>query len=1206
MLGTERKVTDEQQNKAHRAASDIRGRKNKLKRQENARQTISEGHRPKHPSKAFAVNSVVRARRILQVEANTAQKAAKLPYKHQFGDYPPPDSIAIIGASGVGKTTLVKTLVRCIVGTTLTTVAGPITLVASKTKRLTLFDVPSNLPAVIDAAKMATLVLIVVDATKGLEAPHYEYLNVLQSTGFPRVYTVFTHLDLIKNVNVLNQTKTRLRERIWKELEPGSRVFYMKGLHYNKAYLKNDAQLLIRIIAQQEHKLGLRWRDSHGGILVDRIEDLTDPGLLSADKELNKLVKHTIAFFGYVRGTYLDAKQMFYMPGGGTLSIESITKLPDPCECVEQMKKRESNQISQRRLGSRVRSIYAPFCNDGDIFYDKDGLWFNVHNTEASTKPSLKTTEDLPRGLQMLQELAELDVAAVPEPGIQLLDDAEESLGSISVPSSAPSEDSIDENPFIPHQNEGNTEERAMEQELVDGQLEESSEGREDVDLDRVKVELHGRQEDYSLEDHDEEERDETVLKEDEEEDREQEEIESEKTESIWSHDAYHSTDSLLYKSVKLVTSEGAGRDLMDMVYNLNRLNAIAQTTRKAVLPTGSRALRTRAQLRSLFDEGEDTYGDDQEAELDVYSIFLTNESRLAGIPLKGYEGLRDVSNVIPETTTYERDCPLLLSHEMRVSGLIVRDLDMRRIKNSFVTGDWSLANVLDDVLKGQEFVGKPITASEGLQVADDGVLEIGYEPGEKEPQAPTNKEETATAEVDRIVQDLAPDNSYLEKKKEALEAEERRNRELQNFDDEYRFAPGTYVRVVAKDLDDEFTSGYKTINPIVLGVTLPGEQQYAYITAKIKKHRWHAKILKTGNPVFVTCGWRRFQTIAYFAMEQQGSVQSINSGEALESGRYRMLKYTPENMYCYCTFWGPVVPAGTGVAMFDTFEETQKSFRISATGIVINTSSEHKVYKKLKLIGRPARILKGTAFITGMFSSRLEATAFIGAGLKTVSGIRGIIKKAERVPEGNVRAKFEDRIATTDIVFMRMYVPIKIIKFCNEFLDHYYGSGQTGPRLRTIAELRHANNIPIPINPDSIYTQKTPRKVAPFIASEHEKEIYQSLPRNLLRSLPFKHQHEIMVARQEPEKIKDPYLRSLTIPDKREHARDEIIKDLTLIRGEQQRLAEEQAREEEKKRKAKEDEHSAYLRLLSKDVRARKRIIRQQLEDKKLRKHKV
>lgn len=1199
MFGTERKVTDEQQNKAHRSASDTRGRKNKLKRQGNARQTISEGHRPKHPSKAFAVNSIVRARRILQKEADVAQKAARLPYKHHFGDYPPPDSIAIIGASGVGKTTLVKTLVKCIVGTTLTTVAGPITIVASKTKRLTLFDVPSSLPAVIDAAKMATLVLIVVDATKGLEAPHYEYLNILQATGFPRVYTVFTHLDLIKNIKALNQTKTRLRERIWKELEPGSRVFYMKGLHYNKAYLKNDAQLLIRIIAQQEHKLGLRWRDSHGGILVDRIEDLTDPGLLSADKEMNKLVKHTVAFFGYVRGTYLDAKQMFYVPGGGTLEIESITKLPDPCECVEQLKKRESDQTSQRRLGARVKSIYAPFCNDGDIFYDKDGLWFNVHNTDVSAKPDLKKTEDLPRGLQMIQELAELDVATVSEPGLQLLDDAEGSLDSISIPSGAPSEDSIDENPFLPPTNEKNQEEHA--QELLDEQLEESSEGRDDVDLDRVMVELHERQPTDSSEEHDEEE---TMLEDEEEE--EEEKIDSENTENIGSHDAYHSPDSLLYKSVKLMTPEGAGRDLMDMIYNLSRLDTIAKTTQKAVLPTGSKALRTRAQLRSLFDDGEDTYGDNQDTELDVYSIFLADEERLAGIPIKGYEGLRDLSTVVPEVTTYETNYPLMLSHEVRVSGLIIRDLDMRRIKNSFVTGDWSLANVLDDVLKGQEFVGKPSSASEKLRVADDGVLEIGFDPEEKEMPAPANKEKTATAEVDQIIQDLAPDNSYLEKKKEALEAEEKRNRELKNFDDEYRFAPGTYVRVVVNNMDDEFTSGYKTTSPIVLGVTLPGEQQYAYITAKIKKHRWHTKILKTGNPVFVTCGWRRFQTVAYFAMEQQGSVQSVNSGEALESGRYRMLKYTPENMYCYCTFWGPVVPAGTGIAMFDTFEETQKSFRINATGIVINSSSEHKVYKKLKLIGRPARIVKGTAFITGMFSSRLEATAFIGAGLKTVSGIRGIIKKAERTPEGNVRATFEDRIAPTDIVFMRMYVPIKVIKYCNEFLDHYYGSGQTGPRLRTIAELRHANNIPIPINPDSIYTQKAPRKVAPFIASEHEKEIYQSLPRSLLRSLPFKHQHEIMVARQEPEKIKDPYLRSLTIPDRKEHAREEIINDLAVIRKEQQRISDEQAREDEMKRKAKEDEHKAYLRLLSKDIRTRKRIIRQQLEDKKLRKCKL
>ena len=354
-------------------------------------------------------------------------------------------------------------------------------------------------------------------------------------------------------------------------------------------------------------------------------------------------------------------------------------------------------------------------------------------------------------------------------------------------------------------------------------------------------------------------------------------------------------------------------------------------------------------------------------------------------------------------------------------------------------------------------------------------------------------------------------DKSYYDELKKETERQSQLNKsEFEGLDDEVRvqlegYRPGMYVRVEFDSVPCELIENLDPSYPLIVGGLLPGEQNIGYVQVRIKKHRWYPKILKSRNPLIVSVGWRRFQTISIFSKLE-------------DNLRNRMLKYTPEHVACMGHFWGPITPQNSGILAVQDVATRERGFRIAATGTVVETNKTTTVVKKLKLVGAPLKIYKKTAFIKDMFNSALEVAKFEGVRIKTVSGIRGQIKKAISKPEGCFRATFEDKIQLSDIVFCRTWYKIDIPKFYNPVTSLLLPPNEKNQwrGMKTIGQLKREKMIQAQPNVDSLY-----------VPIERDVKVFKPLfiPRNLQKELPY---------RDKPKLPPVPGMRRKTVEEKR------------------------------------------------------------------------
>ncbi|KAJ7601096.1 DUF663-domain-containing protein [Mycena floridula] len=1086
-------MDSERQHKAHRPAKD-KG-KGKAKQQG-------------FNEKAFAPKSGRRADRQGRRNVERDQTRLHVPLVNRTpDDEPPPVVVAIVGPPGVGKTTLLKSLVRRYTKQTLNEAKGPITVVSGKKRRLTFIECNNDLNSMIDIGKIADLVLLMIDGSFGFEMETFEFLNILQSHGFPKVIGILTHLDLIKKPAILRATKKTLKKRFWTEIYQGAKLFYLSGV-LNGRYPDTEIMNLSRFVSVMKFR-PLVFRNSHPYLLVDRLEDLTPRELVRTSKGK---CDRTVTVYGYVRGTNLRLGSKVHIPGVGDMDIQSISALGDPCPSPD------ADSEKRRKLSEKKKLlVHAPMSDVGGVMYDKDAVWVNVPGSFT------RGNTDVPQGEgeQMVMDLQDATVTledAVAHSQIRLFGSSTAPLGlNDGSDEDDQEEDSGDEGADDDSGIDSDEEMDDDDQPMADISADPRNTGRSalrsvtrnlpSTSKARGDIEYADSDSELGLDEEEDEDSGNRVrfdddadadIPSDEEEEDEEDEEDADADAPRWKF-------NLTEKAQEIASRKRRRRDWIKLIY--------------------SSSLSPEEILAGTDSSQKPQEADDD----DFFQVKKLADDDQAQDTSKGAVDLEALKKWEDEEL-------------------------MDSIRHLFITGpaipEGGNSGDGDEAYEDEEGGGD----YEDLEAS-----EPKAEPtptAEPATQSLADKKVLLKAKFDAQYDD--PDASqadfYTEKKDEMSRQLQINRAEFEGIDAESRtlvegFRPGQYVRIELSDVPAEMIENFDPHYPIILGGLLQAEERFGFVQVRIKRHRWYTRTLKNNDPLIFSIGWRRFQSIPIYSLDDH-------------SIRMRMLKYTPEHMHCYATFYGPVSLPNTGFCAFNSLSGEVSGFRVSATGVVLDIDRSAKIVKKIKLTGVPYKIFKNTAFIKDMFSTALEVAKFEGANIRTVSGIRGQVKKALSKPDGAFRATFEDKILTSDLVFLRAWYSVQPRTFYNPVSSLLLSDKSRWSGMRLTGEVRRAEGLKTPLNVNSTYKkiERAPRRFNPLI-----------VPKKLQASLPYASKPKLMRPQQ-----KQTYLQKrAVVMEPEEKKAVALLQQIRALRKDQvanRRLKKNEKREEKQKKLAKEE----------------------------------
>lgn len=997
------------------------------------------------------------------------ERRLHVPLVDRLPDEAPPRLVAIVGPPGVGKTTLLKSMIRRYAKETISDPQGPITVVTSKKQRLTFIECPNELEAMVDIAKVADIVLLMIDGNFGFEMETMEFLNVLAATGMPgNVFGILTHLDLFRKPQALKDAKKRLKRRLWTELYQGAHLFYLSGV-MNGRYPDREIHNLSRFLSVMKNPRPLIWRNNHPYSIIDSFRDITHPAKIEEDPKCDR----SIVLSGYLRGTNFTSQgQRIHVAGLGDFTVSNMEVMPDPCPTpsMEQAMAKITGKTGRRRLDEKEKKMHAPMSDRSGLKIDGDAIWI----TREKGFNFDKDNEDVERGEgeEMIVGLqAERKLLGQTEEGVQLFS------GGQKLTAVAENDDTgrktqrharIADRDGEDGEDDGDGEE---DEGFVSGSGDDDSGDEEEFNEKKVgrmfrkDADKSNGEEDIAFADSDS---DLGSMSEGEDEDMgDDEELESDEEEAAmrWKEDLTERARKLHGKRRSYHTG-----DLARYIYD-------DSMTAEAALKRWRGAVDESEEenIEESDDDGDDFFKKSSQEKEDM------TEDR--SIPLYDYE---DLAAKWAERHNVEALRRKFTSTDLGGDDDGDDDGEGGGGDDDFdgVDDDDEGDGVFEDLEADppQQQSADDIAAEREKNAKRKEELKVRFE--EEDRDGFLNDKATARRDGGDV-QEYGEDEWYDSQKATIQKQLDINKEEFEELDERQRAAvegyrAGKYAKIVLDGVPAEFVTKFSSRMPIVLGGLTATEDRWGFVQVRIKRHRWHKKILKTNDPLIFSLGWRRFQTMPIYSTTDSRT-------------RNRMLKYTPEHMHCFATVYAPLIAPNTGFVCFNSFNPSNSGFRIAATGTVLSVDESTEIVKKLKLTGTPYKIFKNTAFIKDMFNSSLEIAKFEGASIKTVSGVRGQIKRALSKPEGHFRATFEDKILLSDIIFLRAWYPIKPHRFYNPVLNLVGWQP-----MRLTGEVRRDQGVATPQLKNSQY-----RKI------ERETRHFNPLrvPRALAADLPYKSQ---------------------------------------------------------------------------------------------------